>query len=161
MRRSRRSTDGMPVRRRLTDADDRGSASLEFLLAGMVLLVPLVYLVVALGVVQEQSLGIEAGARHAARSVATAPDGNVARARVDAVRASLADEYGVDPARLSVTVECPSSIGDCPQAGALVAVTLRTTVTLPLVPPVLGLDRLAALPIEATGVQNVSRAWTG
>ncbi len=30
---------------------------------------------------------------------------------------------------------------------------------LPLVPDVLGLDRVASIPIEATAVQKVSRFW--
>ena len=50
---------------------ERGSAALEFILVGMLLLVPLVYLVVSLGLIQGQSLGAEAGARHIARALST------------------------------------------------------------------------------------------
>ena len=49
--------------------------------------------------------------------------------------------------------------GACPEAGATLVVTIRTTVALPLVPPVLGLDRLASIPVEASAVQKVSRFW--
>ena len=51
---------------------ERGSAALEFILVGMLLLVPLVYLIVSLGLIQGQSLGAEAGARHIARALSTA-----------------------------------------------------------------------------------------
>ena len=47
---------------------DEGSAALEFILVGLVLLVPLVYLIVALGSIQGQSLGVETGARQLARA---------------------------------------------------------------------------------------------
>ncbi len=47
----------------------------------------------------------------------------------------------------------------CPEAGATLVVTVQTRVALPLVPPVLGLDRLASIPIEASAVQKVSRFW--
>ena len=50
-----------------TDAGERGSASLEFLTVGMILLVPLVYLVLALAAIQGGSLAVEGAARHAAR----------------------------------------------------------------------------------------------
>ena len=69
--------DGACTRRilRLTPpatTPERGSAALEFILVGLILLVPLVYLVVSLGLIQGQSLGAEAGARHIARAVSQA-----------------------------------------------------------------------------------------
>ena len=42
---------------------------------------------------------------------------------------------------------------------ATLTVTVRTRVALPLVPPVLGLDRAASIPIEASSAQRVSRLW--
>ena len=46
-----------------------------------------------------------------------------------------------------------------PEAGSTLVVTIQTRVALPLVPPVLGLDRLASIPIEASAAQKVSRFW--
>ncbi len=146
------------VRDRL--ADDAGSAALEFIVAGLVLLVPLVYLVVALGMIQGQALGAETAARHAARAVSTAPGPIQADARMRAVVAEVAGEYGVDPARVSVDLSCLGPAPVCPAAGATVAVAVRVVVPLPLVPPVLGLDRIAAVPVEAAAVQKMSRAWS-
>lgn len=152
MLRSNRWTDAAPL-------DDRGSAPLELILVGMLLLVPLVYLIVSLGLIQEQALGTEAGARHIARAVSTAPGAGAARHRADAVLASVIDEYGMDAASVGISLDCLPAGAACPEAGATVIVTVRTTVALPLVPPILGLDRLATIPVEASSAQKVSRFW--
>jgi Flp pilus assembly protein TadG len=141
------------------DDPERGSAALEFILLGLVLLVPLVYVVVALGMVQGQALGAEAGARHIARAVSTATNADDARGRADLVLESVADEYGMDAASVDLSLTCLPAGSSCPEPGATLIVTLATRVALPLVPPVLGLDRLASIPIEATSAQKVSRFW--
>ena len=145
--------------RRWTELDDRGSAALEFIVVGLLLLVPVVYLVVSLGLIQGQSLGAEAGARHIARAISTAADAHDAASRADRVLSSVVDEYGLNSDTVSVSLSCSPAGGACPEAGAVLIVTVRTTVTLPLVPPVLGLDRFASIPIEATAGQKVSRLW--
>lgn len=141
------------------DPDDRGSAALEFILVGLVLLVPLVYLVVSLGLIQGQSLGAEAGARHVARAVATATDASSAQQRADAVISAVVEEYGIDPAAIEVAMSCRPAGASCPEPGATLVVTVAARVALPLVPPVLGLDQIANIPIEATAAQKVSRFW--
>ena len=70
---------------------------------------------------------------------------------------AVADEYGIDDIDLAIV--CTPAGPQCPTAGATLRVTVRTAVTLPLVPPVLGLDRLAAVPVEATAAHRVSRFW--
>ncbi|WP_353115763.1 TadE family protein [Microbacterium sp.] len=139
-------------------AQDEGSAALEFIVTGILLLVPLVYLVISLGVVQEQTLGAEAAARHAARAMAQAPDARTATARADAVLRSVREEYGMD--ELDVSLSCVPA-GDCPRSGATLIVTVRATAALPLVPSLAGIDRLTAVPIEASAAQRVSRQWGG
>ena len=161
MRPSSRSTEG-PVPAR--DADrredpERGSAALEFILVGLLMLVPLVYLIVSLGLIQGHSLGAEAGARHIARAVATAVDAGDAGERADLVLESVVREYGLDADAVALSISCRPAGVECPTAGATLVVTLRTTVALPLVPPVLGLDRLASIPVEASAAQKVSRFW--
>lgn len=146
------------VLRRRMPTDDDGSAAVEFIFVGLLLLVPVVYLVVALGEVQQEALGVESGARHIARAISTASDVGDADARAESVLATVVEEYGIEPGDIEVDVDCAAASA-CPSAGATVVVTVRSTVALPLIPPILGLDHLARVPVEATAVQKVSRFW--
>lgn len=138
---------------------DDGSAALEFITVGVILLVPLVYLVLALGEVQGQTLGVEAAARHTARVIGQAQDADAAAARSDAVLANVIDEYGLDPDSVEVSVSCSTAAGECPAPGATVIVTVSARVTLPFVPQILGLDAVASIPVEAQAAQKISRLW--
>ncbi|GAB3272857.1 TadE family protein [Microbacterium lacusdiani] len=151
MRRSNRCRDAARRLRRLI-ADDAGSAALEFLTVGVLMLVPLTYLVLALGQIQSQTLGVESAARFTARVIASGP----AAGDPDAVLASVTREYGIQS--FDADVSCRPA-GPCPAQGGTVLVTVTASVKLPLVPPLLGLDRLAVVPVEATAVQKVSRFW--
>ncbi len=144
---------------RLSEKNDEGSAALEFIAVGVILLVPLIYLVIALGAIQEQTLGAEAAARHVARVVARAPDAMTAAERSDAVLAGIVDEYGLDEEAVNLTIACTPRAVECPSAGATIVVTVTTSVRLPLVPEMLGLDRSTAVPVQAEAVQKVSRLW--
>ena len=159
MRPSNRSTEHRLRRAARLLADQSGTASLEFIVVGVLLLVPVVYLVLVLGAVQGQSLGVEAAVRHAARAIATAADAGDASARTDRVLAAVAEEYGIDPASIEVHVACADAAGECPEAGATLVVRVAASVRMPFVPPVFGLDRVAVVPVEATAVQKVSRLW--
>lgn len=160
MRSSKRSTEpaGSSARfRTLATGDDGelGSASLEFLTVGMLLLVPLVYLVLALAAIQAGALGVEGAARQAARVAVTTPDGAAADASVErAVSVALAD-YGIDTDAASVIMSCDRA--DCSEPGARVSVSVIARVTLPLVPDVLSLRAIGSVPIESTATQTVSR----
>jgi hypothetical protein len=141
------------------DGRDAGSAALEFIALGVILLVPLVYLVLALGTIQGQVLGVESAARHAARTMSAAVDGADADARARAAVASATEEYGMDPAGVELDVACVPAGAACPSAGATVVVTVRARVALPLLPPVFGLDRLGRVPVQASSAYKVSRTW--
>ncbi|MFF2369707.1 TadE family protein [Agromyces sp. NPDC058110] len=157
MPRSRRSGDAAesPSTRGLRLGDDRGSASLEFLTVGLLLLVPIVYLVLSLAAIQAAAFAVEGAARHAARIAADGP-GGAARASGDverAVRIALED-FGIDADSASVTIECESP--EC-APGERLDVTVAARVSLPLVPDVLDLPGLASVPVESAATQTISR----
>ncbi len=141
--------------------EERGSASLEFLTVGLLMLVPLIYVVVALGQIQHQALGAEAAARHVARAISLSTDAASARSSASDVLSAVMREYDLDASTTALSISCVPASGSCPTAGATVRVSVATRVSLPLAPPVLGLDQVASVPVEASAVQRVSRFWSG
>jgi hypothetical protein len=140
-------------------AFDAGSASLEFITAGMVLLVPLVYLVVTMAALQAGALAVEGAARQAARVYVSAPDESQAMARADrAVKFSLAD-YGMSVDQASVRIDCQEKQFGCLTRRSTVTVTVRVVVPLPLVPDLLVLRGASSIPLEASATHTVSRFW--
>lgn len=136
-------------------AGDDGSAALEFITAGTILLVPLVYLVLAMSALQGGAFAVEGAARQAARVYVQAPDETAARAgALRAVQVGLGD-YGIPGDSAAVTIGC----GDegCLARRSSVTVTVRIRVALPLVPDLLSLRSAASIPIEAVATQTVSR----
>ena len=122
------------VHHRCHDArGDRGSAVVEFCTVGVLLLLPLLYLVVTLGRIEAASFAVDGAAREAARALVTAPREPAGRSRaLAAVELGLADQ-GFDVAAADVlTIDC--SQPDCLQPGGLVQATVELEVTLPGIP---------------------------
>ncbi|TFD89426.1 hypothetical protein E3T61_10955 [Cryobacterium lactosi] len=137
---------------------ERGSASLEFITAGLILLVPLVYLVLAMSVLQGGAFAVEGAARQAARVYVQAPSVGDAEARAErAVLVGLAD-YGIDATDAQVNITCA---GDsvCLSRRSVVTVTVRVVVDLPFVPAVITQSNGGSVPLEASATQTVSRFW--
>lgn len=136
---------------------EEGSASLEFITAGLILLVPLVYLILAMAALQGSSLALEGAARHAARVYVQAPSESAALVRVNRVVQFAMADYALH-ATPSVRIDCAGA-GSCLTRQGLVTVTISTTVPMPLVPRFLGGAGAAGIPIEASATQTVSRFW--
>lgn len=139
--------------------DDTGSAALEFITVGVVLLVPFVYLILTLGAVQGQLLGAEAAARHAARLMSTATDAADAEHRASLAVATAIDEYGMQAEAVNLQLRCAPVGATCPSAGAVVVVTVTTQVSLPFVPSIFGLSSATAIPLEASAAGKVAMTW--
>jgi hypothetical protein len=139
--------------------DDRGSASLEFITTGLILLIPLVYLMLTMSTIQGGALAVEAAARQAARVFVVADTAADAEDSVElAVAYALAD-YGLDGDDVTVSVSCSPSPDRCLTRRGFVTVTVQSRVTLPLVPSVLDLDAPLSVPLSAEATQQVSRFW--
>ena len=144
---------------RRTIADDVGTASLEFVTAGMILLLPMVYLVLTMSALQAGSLAVEGAARQAVRVYVQAPDTRDAEAEAErAVRFALAD-YGLDPSEASVAISCSPRPADCLRRRATVTITVGVFVGLPLVPSALTIGGPVAVPLRSTATEQVSRFW--
>ncbi|MCW2831084.1 MAG: hypothetical protein JWP31_1776 [Aeromicrobium sp.] len=124
-----------------------GSATVEFIWLILLLLVPLVYVLVAVFDAQRASYGVSTASRSAARAFLQSPDvaSGEARARV-AARVAL-DDQGLEPAAVRIT--CLPSPADCLTPGSSVRVVVRTTQPLPLTPSALG-SQLAGITVDST-----------
>ena len=123
----------------------------------MILLVPLVYLVLALSAVQSGALAVEGAARQAARAYVLAPneaEGSACVAR--AVEVGLTD-YGLENTAATATIDCENP-AKCLTPRSTVTVTVRIVVPLPLIPDLFSFGA-AAIPVEAAATQTVSRFW--
>jgi Flp pilus assembly protein TadG len=148
-----------PARRCPERTADDGSASIEFLTVGLLLLVPLVYLVIALAAVQGGALGVEGAARQASRVFVESPDESSAEAAArDAVDVTLAD-YGVADGATRIRIDCAPDPGRCLTRRGFVTVRIAATVPLPLVPPALAARVPLSVPVQATATERVSRFW--
>ena len=146
MRRSKASSD--------LRAGEQGSASLEFLTVGMILLVPLVYLVLAVASIQAAALGVEGAARQAARVAVLRGDGTVSGSGVEQTVAVVLGDYGVDAGAASVDVSCTSR---CDEPGSRVTVHVLVAVALPLVPQALASSSIGTVQLESSATHTVSR----
>jgi Flp pilus assembly protein TadG len=141
-------------------SDERGSAALEFITAGVILLVPLVYLILAMAQLQAGALAVEGAARQAARVyVQSATPESAADDAERAIQFALAD-YGVDVAAARVAVSCRPVASDCLTRRGYVTVSIEIAVPLPLAPAALSLDAPLGLTVRATATQQVSRFWS-
>lgn len=138
-------------------ADD-GSAPLEFITAGLILMVPLVYLIVAMSALQ--------GPRSPPREMAARPPGVRSSALQSGGRAGLGPGRPVRAGRLrnprgcseprlqlpSRPAELPDPLGHGHRHGA-------GPDRASLFPSFLGLDAATSVPFEAAATQTVSRFW--
>jgi hypothetical protein len=125
---------------------DRGNAILEFHFLGLLLLVPLVYVMLAVLDVQRASYGTTQAAREAAR---------VYSVTGDLTQAEFAARVSLDDQRISqpVTVEIAGTYAPA----ARITVTVDTTVTLPFLPDALAGAARARIPVSARTVVVVDR----
>lgn len=144
------------MRRSSPWADDAGSASLELLTVGVLLLVPLVYLVLALGQIQHAVLGVEGAARHAARVIAQAPDHDAGLAAADRAVLVAMTDAGLEPGAVRLVIECAPQPAECGTPSGTVTVRVDATVPLPLAPPLLTPGESLGVPVSARAVQPVS-----
>jgi hypothetical protein len=134
-----------------------GSSSLEFIVAGMILLVPLVYLVLAMSAIQGGALAVEGASRQAARVYVQADNKKDAAAAAEAAIAVALADYGLDASDARVHVDCKPKPRACLTRQGFVTVTVSTTISLPLMPPVLALGVPAGVPVSAVTTEQVSR----
>lgn len=140
---------------------EQGSASLEFLTVGMILLVPLVYLVLVMSALQAGALAAEGAARQAARAYVLAESDAAGQSAAARALAVTLDDYGLAQEESELLVDCSAGAGACLVRGETVTVHVRISVGLPFVPDALELQNRASVPMTAASTQRVSKFWGG
>jgi Flp pilus assembly protein TadG len=122
-------------------SDDRGSALVELSWLGILLILPMLWIVMSVFEVQRGAFGVSAAARAAARAYALAPDDSTGLLRArEAARVAL-DDQGLRDVTPEVDVSCTPYPGDCHEGASVITVSVHSRVVLPLMPTALGGDR--------------------
>jgi Flp pilus assembly protein TadG len=124
--------------RRAHAPDDGGTALVELTWLGILLLLPLVWIVVSVFHVQQGAFAVSGAARAAGRAYALAPTDAVGRTRATAAARQVLADHGIADAPLAVHVRCSPYPLDCHSGTSVVTVRIDSAVALPLLPDVLG-----------------------
>ncbi|HET6561037.1 MAG TPA: hypothetical protein VFG72_04125 [Marmoricola sp.] len=117
---------------------DEGTALVEATWLALLLLVPLVYVLLAVFDVQRASYGVSGAARAAARAYSLAPDEGSAPARARAAAAVALHDQRIDAEEVQLVVSCRPAPENCLAPGSVIRVELRHQLRLPLAPAALG-----------------------
>ncbi len=118
--------------------DEAGTALVEVTWLSLLLLVPLVYILLAVFEVQRSAFAVSAASRAAARAYAIAPTQADGAARARAAAGVALGDQGLDLDRGTLVLGCEPDPGDCLSPGSLIHVDVRYPVALPLLPSALG-----------------------
>ncbi|WP_239455342.1 hypothetical protein [Nocardioides gilvus] len=110
---------------------------MEFVWLGIVLLVPMVWIVISVFEVQRGAFAVSSAARAAGRAYALAPDEETGLARAREVARFTLTDQGGDDMPLEVEVDCSLGPGNCLAGTSVITVTITSHVQLPLFPEVL------------------------
>jgi hypothetical protein len=108
---------------------------------GILLILPMLWIVMSVFEVQRGAFGVSAAARAAARAYALAPDDSTGLVRArEAARVALADQ-GLHDVTPEVDVSCSPYPRNCHQGTSVITVSVHSRVVLPLMPTALGGNR--------------------
>jgi Flp pilus assembly protein TadG len=132
--------------------DESGTALIEFIWLGLLLLVPLVYIMLSVFDAQRGAFAASSASRAAGRAYVLAPDQETAEDRAkEAYRISLEDQ-GVDPGNADIDITCEPRPDDCLTSGSVITVEVVVQQPLPLVPSALG-DSTPSVRLTSTHVE--------
>jgi len=115
-------------------SDETGGAIVEFLALTLLMLIPIVYLIIAINQIQAAKYAVESAAREAARSFTTAETDDEAHARAAAsVQLALSDQgFDEDHVGDILGIKCDKT--PCLTPGNDITVTVDYAVAIPGIP---------------------------
>lgn len=117
---------------------EQGSALVELTWLGILLLIPMLWIVMSVFEVQRGAFGVSAAARAAGRAYALAPTDAEGKRRAEQVARQALVDQGLDNVPLDVLVSCTPYPANCHSGTSIITVHISSRVDLPLMPEVLG-----------------------
>ncbi len=133
---------------------DGGRAIVEFVFLGVLMLVPLVYLVLVVARVQAAAFSVSVASREAGRAFTTAATDAEGYARAGAAAEISFEDYGFADVG-SVAISCDGA--PCLRSEGRVTSEATAVVRLPLLPDFLAVALPTSVPVSATHVAVVDR----
>lgn len=129
---------------------ESGTALIEFSWLAIVLLLPFIYIMIAVFDVQRASYGVSAASQSAAQAFVSSSSVDTAFVRANTTARLTLRDHSVSPA--DIRVECRPSARACLEPGSSVRVTVVARQPLPLTPRILG-EQLAAVTVDASHIE--------
>jgi len=118
--------------------DERGSGLIELVWAGVILLVPVLWIVVSVFTVQRGAFAASGAARAAGRAYVLAPNDAVGHARALAAARQVFRDQGIGKQPFELRVACQPYPRRCHSGTSVVTVTISGRISLPLLSSMLG-----------------------
>lgn len=127
---------------------EQGSSLIESLILGILILLPIAFMVVEFGEIQRAAIGVSAASREAGRAFVTSRSNSEAESRARAAANSVMSIHRLDPSRATVSIAGELKRG----SEVRVEVTYRTPeVPLPL------LGAIPAMTLRSSHIETVDR----
>lgn len=132
---------------------EEGSAVLEFVFLGLLLLVPVVYLILTAGQLQAGSFAAVGAADQAAKVYVAAESAGQADSQARQAALLVLSDFGFDHSAAVIGIRCSA---ECLTPGSSVTVDVLLTVPLPLTATMAG-PGVSAATVDSTATQLVER----
>jgi Flp pilus assembly protein TadG len=129
---------------------ERGSALVELSWLGILLLVPMLWILVSVFEVQRGAFAVSGAARAAGRAYALAPSDAVGRQRAQAAARQALDDQGLAGTSFTLGVACAPYPHACHTGTSVVTIRIGSRVDLPLMPAVLGGGDVPGFALDAS-----------
>lgn len=114
--------------------DERGSGLIELVWLGLLLLIPLVWIILSVFEVQRGAFATSGAARAAGRAYSLAATDAEGRHQAQAVARQTLDDQGAEGMPLEVSVSCTPVPANCHAPGSIITVRINSRVDLPWLP---------------------------
>lgn len=132
----------------------RGSASVEFIVAAIGLFIPLVALTVTTSEIAAATFAATSSARHGVRSFTRATTTQAGYSQVSNIVTLAMSDHGIADTRWSIDVECSGRT--CHQRGTLVELRVSIDVPMRFIPSLPGINIAPVITVSRAATARVS-----